>query len=109
MRGRSAVSKNEINSLMLGLVNPENVPEFRKDSGSRKAIDQINRELETNYNITSFIDKPELSQIKAKYMKIPLGLSETARQEYLKTTPTGKIEQIITTTADAQRKRINDQ
>jgi len=109
MRGRRAVSKNDINSLMLGLFNPENVPEFRKDSGIRKAIDQINRELETNYNITSFIDKPELSQIKAKYMKIPLGLSETDRQEFLKTTPTGKIEQIITPAVDEQRKRIEDQ
>ena len=109
MRGRRAVSKNDINSLMLGLFNPENVPEFRKDSGIRKAIDQINRELETNYNITSFIDKPELAQIKAKYMKIPLGLSETDRQEFLRTTPSGKIEQIITPAVDELRERIENQ
>jgi hypothetical protein len=37
---------------------------FRKDSGIIKAVDQINRELETNYTVTSFIDKPELAAIK---------------------------------------------
>ena len=109
MKGRRAVSKDDINSLMLGLFNPEKVPAFKKDSGIRKAIDNINRELGTNYNITSFLDKTKLSQIRAKYMKIPLGLSQDDREQFLKTTPTGKREQIIEPAVDEQRNRIEDQ
>ncbi len=109
MKGRRAVSKDDINSLMLGLFNPEKVPAFKKDSGIRKAVDQINRELETNYNITNFIDKTKLSQIRAKYMKIPLGLSQDDREQFLRTTPTGKREQIIEPAVEEQRNRIEDQ
>ena len=109
MKGRRAVSKDDINSLMLGLFNPEKVPAFKKDSGIRKAIENINRELETNYNITSFLDKTKLFQIRAKYMKIPLGLSKDDRQQFLKTTPTGKREQIIEPAVEEQRNRIEDQ
>ena len=94
---------------MLGLFNPEKVPAFKQDSGVRKAIDQINRETENNYTIIDFIDKPALADIRAKYQKIPLGLSETERQEFLKTTPAGKIKQIIAPAVDEQRERLKNQ
>jgi hypothetical protein len=94
MKGRRAVSQLDINKLMLGVFNPEKIPAFRKDSGIIKAVDQINRELGTSYNIDSFINRKELFGIRNKYMNIPLGLSESERQEYLRTTPEKKIEDL---------------
>ena len=90
MKGRRAVSKDDINKLMLGVFNPEKVPEFRKDSGIRKAVDQINRELETNYTINDFINRVELNGIVNKYRNIPLGLSEDERTQFLRTSPEQK-------------------
>ena len=86
MEGRRAVSKDDIRSVMLGVYNPENIPEFRKDSGIRKAVENINRELGTNYKIKDFIDKKQLSEIRKKYKNIPLGLSQDDRQQFFKTT-----------------------
>ena len=103
MKGRRAVSKDDIRSIMLGLYNPENVPEFRKDSGVRKAVEQINRELETDYKISDFINKDELRAIKAKYKNIPLGLSESERIEYLRTTTEKKLEDWISKRASSGR------
>ena len=108
MKGRRAVSKQDINSLMLGLFEAEKVPTLRQDSGIRKAIDQINRETENNYTIVDFIDKPALANIRAKYQKIPLGLSESEREQYLRTTPTGK-EKIILPRIEQQIERIEGQ
>ncbi len=109
MKGRRAVSKDDIRSIMLGLYNPENVPEFRKDSGVRKAVDQINRELETDYKISDFINKDELRAIKAKYKNIPLGLSESERIEYLRTTTEKKLEDIRIPRIEERFKTIEDQ
>lgn len=86
MKGRRAVSKDDINKLMLGVFNPEKSPTFRKDSGIIKAVDQINRELGTNYKIDDFINRQEIQAIINKYRNIPLGLSDSERQQFLRTT-----------------------
>jgi len=109
MQGRRAVSKNDLKSLMVGLFNPEKVPTFRKDSGIIKAVQQINRELGTNYNVTDFIDFKELGAISQKYSAIPLGLSEDDRQEFLDTTFKGKQERVIEPAIKDMRERIQDQ
>jgi hypothetical protein len=95
MQGRRAVSKDDIRSLLVGIYNPEKIPTFRKDSGIIKAVQQINRELETNYTVADFIDFKELGAIQSKYSAIPLGLSEGERTEFLRTTPEGKREKVI--------------
>ena len=100
MEGRRAVSKDDIRSIMLGVFNPDNVPEFRKDSGIRKAIDQINRELETNYKVNDFINTKELSAIRKKYKNSPLGVSEEDRESFLRTTVPIKL--------DDRRERLDD-
>ena len=86
MQGRRAVSKADLNSLLLGTFNPEKVPAFKKDSGIIKAVENINRELGTNYTVLDFVDFQDLANIVRKYANIPLGLSEEDRQEFLKTT-----------------------
>jgi len=108
MKGRRAVSKDDINSLLLGVFNPEKVPTFRKDSGIIKAVDQINRELGTNYRIDDFINRRELFDITNKYRNIPLGLSETEREQFLKTIPEKKFED-LEPRFDLQQKRIEGQ
>jgi len=90
--GRRAFSKKDVNMLMLGTFVPENVPNFKKDSAVANAVKNINRELETNYTVNDFINRPELFQIRNKYMNIPLGLSETDREEFLRSTIDRKIE-----------------
>ena len=109
MQGRRAVSKDDIKSLMVGLFNPEKIPTFRKDSGIIKAVQQINRELGTNYNVTDFIDFKELGAIQSKYSAIPLGLPETERQEFLDTTFKGKQKRVIEPAIKDMRERIQDQ
>jgi hypothetical protein len=108
MKGRRAVSKDDINSLLLGVFNPEKVPTFRKDSGIIKAVDQINRELGTNYRIDDFINRRELFDITNKYRNIPLGLSETEREQFLKTIPEKKFED-LEPRFDLQQERIEGQ
>ena len=90
--GRRAFSKKDVNMLMLGTFVPENVPNFKKDSAVANAVKNINRELGTNYTVNDFINGPELFQIRNKYMNIPLGLSETDREEFLRSTSERKIE-----------------
>ena len=71
--------------VMLGIFNPEDWKNIvtQNKSGLRKSIDQINRELNTNYNVDDFINRNELVDIKTKWTQVPLGLSETDRQKYL--------------------------
>jgi hypothetical protein len=109
MKGRRAVSKQDINSLMLGVFEPEKVPTFRKDSGVIKAIDQINRETGNNYGVADFINKGVLFGIRNKYNKIPLGLSDTDREKFLRTTPKGKFEETVKPAIIEQQERIKDQ
>ena len=95
MSGKRATSKDDIRALMLGLFNPKKPPTFRRESAIIKNVEEINRELGTNYTINDFIDFKELSSIQSKYSAIPLGLSESEREEFLRTTPKGKREKII--------------
>jgi len=109
MRGRRAVSKADINALLLGIFNPDKPPTFRQDSGIIKAVEQINRELGTNYTINDFIDFKGITDIAQKYSQIPLGLSESERQEFLRTTQRGKQEKIIEPAVKDLQERIRDQ
>jgi hypothetical protein len=109
MQGRRAVSKDDMKSLLVGLFNPEKVPSFRKDSGIIKAVEQINRELGTNYTILDFIDAKQLGAIQTKYSSIPLGLSESERENLLRTTFKGKQEQIIQPAIEDMRERLKGQ
>ena len=109
METRRAVSKDDLKGLMIGVFNPDKPPAFRRDSGIRKAVDQINRELETNYTVNDFVDLKKLKDIERKYSMIPLGLSESEREEFLKTTIEGKREQIIQPAIEDMRERIQDQ
>ena len=108
MQGRRAVSKDDIKSLMVGLFNPEKVPSFRKDSGIIKAVENINRELGTNYTVLDFVDFQDLANIVRKYANIPLGLSEEDRQEFLKTTLIKKQKDLKPKIKEFQKK-IQDQ
>ena len=108
MKGRRAVSKDDLNKLMIGVFNPEKVPTFKKDSGIIKAVENINRELGTNYTVNDFINKSELQSITNKYRNIPLGLSEDDRQEFLKTTIEKKADD-LEPLLDKQEIRIENQ
>jgi hypothetical protein len=90
--GRRAFSKKDVNNLLNGFFNPENVPNFKKDSAVANAVKNINRELGTNYSVNDFINRQELFKIRRKYMNIPLGLSEEDREKFLRTTIERKIE-----------------
>ena len=95
MQDRRAVSKDDIKSLLLGLYNPEKTPKFKKGSGIIKAIEQINRETENNYKVKDFIDFKALGDIEKNYSLLPLGLSESERENLLRTTIPGKRENIL--------------
>ena len=94
--------------LMLGTFVPENVPNFKKDSAVANAVKNINRELNTNYTINDFINRPQLFQIRKKYMNIPLGLNETDREEFLRSTIDRKIE-TLEPKIEENIQRIEDQ
>ena len=94
--------------LMLGTFVPENVPNFKKDSAVANAVKNINRELDTNYTINDFINRPQLFQIRNKYMNIPLGLNETDREEFLRSTIDRKIE-TLEPKIEENIQRIEDQ
>ncbi len=106
--GRRAFSKRDVNNLLNGFFTPENVPNFKKDSAIANAVANINRELNTNYTINDFINRPQLFQIRNKYMNIPLGLNETDREEFLRSTPERKFE-IKEPTIEQREKLIEDQ
>jgi len=86
LRGRRALSDKDVNLVMSGIYNPENLPNFKKDSSIRNTIKNINRELETDYKINDFVNRQKLIEIRNKYRNIPLGLSEEDRKEFLEST-----------------------
>ena len=92
LRGRRALSDKDVNYVMTGFYNAENLPNFKKDSAIRNTIKNINRELETDYKIDDFVDKKKLRDIRNKYKNIPLGLSEEDREEFLRSTLERKID-----------------
>ena len=109
MQGRRAVSKADINSLLLGIFNPDKPPSFRQDSGIIKAIEQINRETESNYKVKDFIDFKALADTQKKYSILPLGLSESERENLLKTTLPGKRKEILRPAIQERRELLKDQ
>jgi len=109
MRGRRAVSKQDINSLLLGIFNPEKPPSFRQDSGIIKAIEQINRETGNNYKLKDFVDFKALTDVQKKYSIIPLGLSESEREDRLRTTLPGKREEILRPAIEERKQILQDQ
>jgi hypothetical protein len=109
--GRRALSKKDIGMVMLGIFNPEDWKNIvtQNKSGLRKSIDQINRELNTNYNVDDFINRNELVDIKTKWTQVPLGLSETDRQKYLEMPYDKKFEKIYEPKIEEQDKLIEEQ
>ena len=93
--GRRALSDKDVSMVMSGTYNPENLPNFKKDSSIRNTIKNINRELGTNYTVNDFVDRATLVDIRKKYMTIPLGLSENEREEFLRSTPERKIKELM--------------
>ena len=86
LTGRRALSDKDVRNVMTGFYNPENLPNFKKDSAIRNTIKNINRELETDYKINDFVNKIKLNEIRRKYKNIPLGLSDEDREEFLRST-----------------------
>ena len=109
MQGRRAVSKADINSIMVGIFNPDKPPSFRQDSGIIKAIEQINRETENNYKVKDFVDIKAIADVQKKYSILPLGLSQSERENLLRTTLPGKREQILRPAIQERREIIRDQ
>jgi len=112
LSGRRALSKRDVNMVMLGTFSPENIPNFKRDSAVANAIKQINRELETNYTIDNFVNRKKLFDIRNKYMNIPLGLSEEEREEYLRSTIERKaieLEPKIELQGETIEKQMGDQ
>jgi hypothetical protein len=92
LSGRRALSKKDVNYVMTGFFNAENLPNFEKDSAIRNTIKNINRELNTNFKVNDFVDKKKLNEIRKKYKNIPLGLSEEEREEFLRSTIERKLD-----------------
>jgi hypothetical protein len=92
LSGRRALSSRDVNMIMLGTYNPENLPNFKKDSAIQNTIKNINRELDTNFNINDFVNRQKLNSIRSKYKAIPLGLSEEERENFLRSTIDRKID-----------------
>ena len=94
---------------MLGIFNPDKPPQFGKDSGIIKAIQQINRETGNNYIPTDFVDFKALADIQKNYSLLPLGLSESERENLLRTTIPGKRENILRPLQQEYRELKDDQ
>ena len=109
LRGRRALSNKDVNMVMIGIFNPENLPNFKKDSAIRNTIKNINRELGTDYTVNDFVNRTKLFDIKNSYTSIPLGLSEEEREQYLRTTPRTKGEEIVKPRVEEQKKLFEDQ
>ena len=77
---------------MSGTFNPENVPSFKKETAIANTIKNINRELETSYTMNDFVNRQELINIRNKYKNIPLGLSDSEREEFLRSTIDRKLD-----------------
>ena len=109
--GRRALSKKDVNMVMLGMFNPENHKNLVKDnrSGLKKSIEQINRELGTFYKVDDFINLPELNDIRNKWNQIPLGLSDIERQKYLDMPIESKLKEVLEPALKEREKLIEDQ
>jgi len=70
LSGRRALSERDVNNVLNGFFNPENIPNFKKDSAVANAIKQINRELGTDYKVNDFVDRKALFDIRNKYLII---------------------------------------
>jgi hypothetical protein len=86
IKARRAVSKQDLNALMLGLFNSEGYANTLKNKkgGLNAAINNLNRTLGTFYTYKDLVDTEALKDIKNKYNNIPLGLSDADREKYLK-------------------------
>ena len=112
LSGRRALSDADVSMVMLGTYNPENLPNFKKDSAIRNTIKNINRELGTNYTVNDFVDQKKLTDIKTKYTAIPLGLNEEQREEFFRSTLERKIkilEPKIEENVETIEKQLGDQ
>ena len=94
LSGRRALSEEDVNMIMLGTYNPENLPNFEEDSAIQNTIKNINRELKTNLTINDFVNQIKLGEIQQKYTAIPLGLSDEDREEFFKSTIDRKIKEL---------------
>ena len=92
LKGRRALSDKDVSMVMSGTFNPENVPSFKKETAIANTIKNINRELETDYTINDFVNRQELISIRNRYKNIPLGLSDTEREEFLRSTIDRKLD-----------------
>ena len=93
LSGRRALSKRDVNSVMIGLFQPENIPSFKRDTALGNGIKNINRELGTNYTYKDFVDKDSLNDIRKKYKNIPLGLDDADRQPFFETINKEKLQE----------------
>jgi hypothetical protein len=62
LSGRRALSEKDVNNVLNGFFNPENIPNFKKDSAVANAIKQINRELGTDYKVDDFVDRESINR-----------------------------------------------
>ena len=108
LSGRRALSKKDVSMIMLGTYQPENLPNFKKDSALRNTIKNINRELGTEYTVDDFVNRFKLNEIRSKYIAIPLGLSEEDREEFLRSTIERKLED-LEPKIEKQSQTIEDQ
>ena len=111
LSGRRALSKKDVSMVMLGTFQPENLPNFKKDAAIRNTIKNINRELGTEYTVDNFVNRSKLAEIRAKYIAIPLGLSEEDREEFLRTTVEKKLQDLepkIEEQSDTIEKQLKD-
>jgi DNA-binding transcriptional MerR regulator len=108
LSGRRALSKKDVSMIMLGTYQPENLPNFKKDSALRNTIKNINRELGTEYTVDNFVNRFKLNEIRSKYIAIPLGLSENERDEFLRSTIERKLED-LEPKIEKQSQTIEDQ
>jgi hypothetical protein len=108
LSGRRALSKKDVSMIMLGTYQPENLPNFKKNSALRNTIKNINRELGTEYTVNNFVNIFKLNEVRSKYIAIPLGLSENEREEFLRSTIERKIEN-LEPKIEEQSQTIEDQ
>jgi len=108
LRGRRALSNKDVAMVMNGTYNAKNLPNFKKDAAIRNTIKNINRELGTEYTVNDFVNRLKLTQIRAKYLNIPLGLSDEEREEFLRSTPERK-EEFLAPKQEEREKLIESQ
>jgi hypothetical protein len=96
IKARKAVSKQDLNALMLGRFNSEDYINTvkNKKGGIASALKNANRTLGTFYTVENLIDYRALNDIKTKYDNIPLGLNDKDRNEYLRMTNEQKIKEL---------------